>query len=69
MTDNISHWQPIITAPRDRVVKLRGRVFFREAHAKNTGISDMIVHGEGRWLYGEKWTGFLGGMPTEWMEI
>lgn len=69
MTDTTSDWQPIATAPRDKTLKLRGRVFFSAEHARNTGISDLIVHGEGRWLYGGFWTGILGGQPGEWMEI
>ena len=56
------HWQPIATAPRDRPVRLRGKVTLSDGDV-------ITAHGEGVWLYADCWTGILGGNPDEWMEI
>lgn len=65
----MTQWHPIKTAPRDRVVKLRGRVEFSREHARNTGVSEIMEYAEGRWLWGDTWSMFLGGKPQEWAEL
>ncbi len=62
-------WHPICTAPKNREIKLKGEVILSDEHFRNTGIRTSKVYGTGSWLWGEMWSGILGGKPSHWAEI
>lgn len=65
---NEFEWMPIETAPRNREIELRATIYHSQEHAKNTGIHQSEVTGRGRWLWGNHWSGILGGNLSHWKE-
>ena len=59
-------WQPIDTAPRDRDLKLKAFIE-PSAEAYRNGSRAFWTEGEGRWLFGNHWSGILGANPSHWM--
>jgi len=66
--EKADNWMPIESAPKDREVRLRGR-YEPSAEAYRNGARACDVMGVGRVMWGNRWSGILGGRPTHWMEL
>lgn len=60
-------WQPIATAPKGRDIELRGW-YEPSAEAHRHGARAGYTYGNGRWLFGNHWSGIVGANPTHWRE-
>lgn len=62
------NWQPIATAPKEEVVFLAVYIIPSEEAARN-GSREFWDYGIGSHMYGDKWSGILGGLPSHWARI